>query len=226
MQVPFKTDPGKIPRKIEIDRKKRSFAKKDLVALLADRGVDVDDLMPPLNDFAMRKLLNADKDHGVSTAFPAFLPLDVFDDTEYDSRMPNEWLDLSPAPGKALLPAAAAKKNGGNANAVDYEWKDVAVVDLDASTNLFRVRLEDENDDKTMFEVPRIRLLFAAEDPENFANRVEAAFRARAKTEALLRYNLYIDCMPTDDVQELDKDSMKRMLLKAKSTVSLQNSEE
>ena len=43
--------------------------------------------------------------------FPSFLPLQIFDDTEYDCRTPQEWLQLGvvdneqkPVPGKALLP--------------------------------------------------------------------------------------------------------------------------
>eukprot|EP00118_Oscarella_pearsei_P012540 m.93002 g.93002 ORF g.93002 m.93002 type:complete len:4173 (+) comp36767_c0_seq9:102-12620(+) len=215
VQMPFKTDPGKTPRKIEIDRQKRVFGEKDVVSLITDRGIDINELMP-LNEFAMRSLLNTEKDHGVSTAFPAFLPLEVFDDTEYDSRTLSEWAALMPAPGKALLSVGTG-----------YEWKDVVVVDFNESEKLFRVCcLGDEKEGGESFEVPRIRLLFAAEDPDNFADRVESAFRSRAKTEALLRYNLYVDCMPTDGVQILDQDALKRMKKLAKSTVTLEKSDE
>ena len=131
--MPFKTDPGKTPRKIEIERqdirqtnrqlfnsfilyhfycrRKRSFSKKDLVTLLTERGVNSDDLIPP-DKFQLRGLLNARKDHGVSTAFPPFLAIEVFDNTEYDPRTSHDWMMLrngengerKPVPGKALLP--------------------------------------------------------------------------------------------------------------------------
>ena len=42
--------------------------------------------------------------------YPPFLSLDIFDNTEYDCRNPQEWLNLGvvkgrqrPVPGKALL---------------------------------------------------------------------------------------------------------------------------
>lgn len=44
--------------------------------------------------------------------FPPYLPLELFDNTEYESRNPDEWLALGedngirrPIPGKALLPS-------------------------------------------------------------------------------------------------------------------------
>ena len=53
--------------------------------------------------------LNADPEN--PAPFPPYLPLDVFDDGEFDCRTPQEWLDLGlegnvrkPVPGRALLP--------------------------------------------------------------------------------------------------------------------------
>ena len=65
-----------------------------------------------MDEFKIQKLLTAEKDHGVSTAFPPFLPIEIFDDTEYDPRTSDDWLMLTcgdngekkPVPGKALLP--------------------------------------------------------------------------------------------------------------------------
>jgi len=60
--------------------------------------------------------------------------------------------------------------------------------------------------------------MFCAEDPRVFACRVANAFKLRKETEALLRYNLYIDCMPMDGVGELDQASLKRMIDCAKNS--------
>ena len=60
--------------------------------------------------------------------------------------------------------------------------------------------------------IPRIRLLFYAEDPRVFSQRIKTAFESRKVCEAELRYNLYIDCMPMDGVGELDQASLKRMI--------------
>lgn len=48
----------------------------------------------------------------------------------------------------------------------------------------------------TQYWVPRIRLLFSAEDPRVFAQRVQFAQRSRDNAEALILYKLSVDCMP------------------------------
>lgn len=48
----------------------------------------------------------------------------------------------------------------------------------------------------TAVEVPRVYLMFAAEDPRNFAKRVAAAHKYRADTEAAVMYTLTVDCIP------------------------------
>ena len=71
--------------------------------------------------------------------------------------------------------------------------------------------LEEEN-------VDRLRLMFIAEDPFNFAKRVCHAHKTRVQAEAVLRYNLYIDCMPTDDMPSLDSEQVNRILPSALNT--------
>jgi len=63
--------------------------------------------------------------------------------------------------------------------------------------------------------------MFRAEDPRLFAERLADAFAARQQTEALLRYHLYVDCMPMDGVGELDQASLKRMTDWAKGAPQL-----
>ena len=69
--------------------------------------------------------------------------------------------------------------------------------------------------------IPRVRLMFRAEDPRLFAERVAEAFFSRRLTEALLRYHLYVDCMPMDGVGELDQGSLKRVTELAKGAPQL-----
>ena len=63
--------------------------------------------------------------------------------------------------------------------------------------------------------------MFRAEDPRLFAERIADAFAARRQTEALLRYHLYVDCMPMEGVGELDQASLKRMTDWAKGAPQL-----
>lgn len=69
--------------------------------------------------------------------------------------------------------------------------------------------------------VPRVRLLFLAEDPRVFAQRVIAANDLRKKTQALLLYNLYVDCMPVDGLQSIEEKSLLRMKQLAVNTPHL-----
>lgn len=69
--------------------------------------------------------------------------------------------------------------------------------------------------------VPRIRLLFLAEDPRVFAQRVVSANNLRKKTQALLMYNLYVDCMPVDGLQSIEDRSLYHMKQMATETSRL-----
>ena len=128
-----------------------------------------------------------------------------------------------------------------------YDWFEVGVLDFDQdSKHYFVQRVNHQKrvvdaEGKTIVNggfhpdgsrpcgpgqwwVPRVRLLFLAEDPRMFADRVADAFRTRKVCEAELRYNLYIDCMPMDGVGELDQASLKRMIEWAQSAPGIDKS--
>lgn len=69
--------------------------------------------------------------------------------------------------------------------------------------------------------IPRVRLMFMAEDPVTFADRIAEAYYTRQQTEALIRYHFYIDCMPMEGVGEVDQTSLKRMIDWAKGPAQL-----
>lgn len=69
---------------------------------------------------------------------------------------------------------------------------------------------------RAQYWIPRIQLMFLAEDPDIFAQRVASAYRERQKHEAGLRYNLYLDCMPNEGIGELSSTTIKHMLFLAK----------
>ena len=82
--VPFKPAAGEVPRRIVIERQKRLFALQDLSQLLTDVGIDSSVPDPP----------NA-------------LPLELFDNTEYECRPYDEWLAMGEPTetGTLYLPA-------------------------------------------------------------------------------------------------------------------------
>lgn len=60
--------------------------------------------------------------------------------------------------------------------------------------------------------IPRIRLLFMAEDPRVFVERIKFALRWRESTEALILYHLSVDCMPKwDKAPVLDADMLRNI---------------
>lgn len=70
--------------------------------------------------------------------------------------------------------------------------------------------------------VPRIRLLFSAEDPRVFVERIQFALHSRENTEALLLYRLSVDCMPIwRGTSSLDTDSLQRIKRHALSAPGL-----
>lgn len=73
--------------------------------------------------------------------------------------------------------------------------------------------------------MPRVCLLFLAEDPLVFAQRVVSADNLRKKTQALLLYNLYVDCIPTDGLNSISEESLQRMKFLAMNTPELRKAE-
>lgn len=235
-------------------RCKRLYASQDLESLLEKREVLTSDLMPR-KDFNMRVDLTK-ADSKTKRLYPPFLSLHVFDNTEYDCRQPEEWLELGvingvqkPVPGKALLSSTGKDI----ADPDRFKWMDVGVLKYDPSTQLYFVRAVgadgiqhnvipkgtklnafiQKHDEKSMANelpksltvegswIPRIRLMFCAEDPVVFADRVADAYRLRQQTEALIRYSLYVDCMPVDEMAELEVSSLERMVKWASETSML-----
>eukprot|EP00794_Sanderia_malayensis_P012733 gene12733-14038_t len=233
VQLPFNTEANQVPRKIEIERQKRLFSQYSITKLLEDYGISMNSLIPSgeikLKVTPGAKHIDPDCD--------PFLPLEVFDNTEYDCRTPAEWLALGnengvqkPVPGKALL-ATGIVKDGVK----QYEWLDVGMTAYDPVKQNYQVHTMPRGQDASNkikievrgkpvnFWIPRIRLMFCAEDPVTFSQRVHAAYELRQKTEILLRYHLYIDCMPTDGVPNIAPEMLERITKWAKGVKSLKS---
>lgn len=66
---PFAPIPARAPRKVVIDRKKKLYASLKIDELLKDHGIEYEE---PIN---------------------ALLPLEPFDDCEFEERNPEEWIE-------------------------------------------------------------------------------------------------------------------------------------
>ncbi len=89
----------------------------------------------------------------------------------------------SPIPARCLMRAGDG-----------YVWAEAVVEGFDGGC--FAVRSGDATE-----SLPRIFVMFLAEDPDAFARRIIAAHVLRRETEALLRYHAAVDCMPPDSAQ-------------------------
>uniref|UniRef100_A0A4W4FA67 Uncharacterized protein n=1 Tax=Electrophorus electricus TaxID=8005 RepID=A0A4W4FA67_ELEEL len=154
-----------------------------------------------------------------------YLKIDIiFDNEDLDCRRAEDWLALGyeqgsnerrPIPAKALLPACDTISPGTE---LPYSWQPVGVLDYSQKRKQYMVqrsdpsgRVRDREGQPVMgdaqrnkgpllpgqYWVPRLRLLFCAEDPRRFAQRVQIAHEARRAAEAQLLYHLSVDCMPS-----------------------------
>ncbi|MEW5308986.1 MAG: hypothetical protein WDW38_000903 [Sanguina aurantia] len=187
VMVPFLTRPGETPRKVQISRKRRLYAQQTLSALLEAEAIAV--VGKPL-------------DPSQRAAFQ----LQVFDNTEYESRTPTEWV---PARSDAQSTPALALLAGEDGIA---GWKPCAATFYDGPRNMVGVRTEEAGPTSDIQMVARVNVCFTAEDPAVFARRHVDAHASRAKAESLLRYHLFLDSMPTEDIQPLSTEQVSRML--------------
>lgn len=100
------------------------------------------------------------------------------------------------------VPAQTLRSQGVAGGQHKYGWEPCVMMAYNAATTRYDVSLTGSG---ATVSVPRIYLLFDAEDPEVFAQRVSAACELRKQTEGHLRYSLCADCMPADSaITDLD----------------------
>ncbi|KAL9652089.1 hypothetical protein ABK040_015890 [Willaertia magna] len=203
--VPFKHAANGIPRKVVVERLRRQFEQQEIEETLRNEGIDYS------------KPITAER------KYETYLPLEAFDNTDFDPRTPKEWLSLGidDESGKfKYIPAKALISNGNIGN-----WYYCKVYDVNEETNRYYVEFVHQEGMKIW--VPRVNLMFLAEDPFNFAKRVSHAFNERKVAESLIRYFLYIDSMPTDEVSipsDQQIESITKLSLLSKKLKRLQES--
>ena len=200
LQVPYNTQPGQPPRQVLLEREKRFYADQDIAALLREEGVDFSHGGDP---------------GGEQYATFMDLPLELFDNTEFDCRNPEEWAALGAAETRGVPGTTLWAKDGDEVGSI---WVGCRMMEYDADSQTYLVANAETGAQKW---VPRLNLCFAGENPFDFARRVADAFGRRHEAEEVLRYNLFIDCMPTEDVPPLDQGQLSRMLANALTTKEL-----
>ncbi|XP_037242845.1 dynein heavy chain 1, axonemal [Falco rusticolus] len=250
VQIPFQRLPGQCPRKVEVERMRRLYLTFDIAELLASEGIDSNQLMPRHHDPDNMPTVEEKKDPIFPIYLPLkIFDNDEYDcrtPEEWISLgLEPGSQDRKPVPGKALLPTDdVLGHEDPKSQKLIYKWIDVGVLDYDKETGLYLVHKTDKNglvrDEEgrpilnggvtpegrapllsCQYWVPRVCLLFVAEDPQVFAQRIVSANNLRKKTQALLLYHLYVDCMPTDGLNSISEKSLQRMKLLAVHTPKL-----
>lgn len=203
--APFVTRPGQVPRKIQIERKKRLFAAQSVEKLLKDLGVDYSKAPQPALSIFSKTV--------------GLLPLEVFDDEDLEERSPAAWLRLATTDKDGKVVHVPARGLVLDRNGMGY-WRDGTVLRWLEKERLYEFLPHEPS--ATPVQLHRMHLCFKAEDPFNFARRVADAHRRRQEAEMQLLYNFYIDCMPVETLPDVDPQQAKRILAIALNTRALQ----
>jgi dynein heavy chain len=175
---------NRVPRKVEIDRKKKEYKSFRIEELLAEAGVDKDG----------------------EPSYLSWLPLELFDDETFDDYSPAEWMQKAiPDPsGRTLaLLGRGCLVEGGK-----HVWKNVLIHDYYEPDKEFICTVK-QTGERVRFK--RINLWFEIEDPRKFVARIKQAHDARRIADSKVRYNYYIDNMPRADVNVMDTEQRNRL---------------
>ena len=188
---PYDPIPGRTPRKVVIDRKKKLFASLKIEDLLKAEGVDY------------------------SQPIAAWLPLEPFDNKEHDERLPQEWIEMGRVNSHfEMIPGLGLQKDKNQEGV--FHFRPILIHSYDSEKDLFSGQWDDQ--EKSPVSISKVKLLFLAEDPYEFARRVAEVHKQRNYAESLIKYNFYIDNMPTEEINTLDSDQKIRLTNKASSS--------
>ena len=205
---PIEPIPGRVPRKVEIDRKKKLYKRNKLEELFAAEGLDKDQ----------------------EPSYLSWLPLELFDDETFDDYTPQEWMQKvqNGEDGKPLGLAGRGCQVEMVEGKPKHVWRDVLVYSYYEPEKEFVCnfydRLADPGrkiGDKVRFK--RIDLWFELEDPVRFVHRVMKAHELRKVADSKVRYNYYIDSMQKVDVNAMETEQKNRLYTNAKDVKSLKS---
>lgn len=164
----------------------------NIVELLKDYQISTEDLLPIEE----------------STTHVHFLPLELFDDEEFESMSPKSWLELGwiddvfyPLMGQAFVPPSPKIDT--------YHWCNVTIHDYNIETKFWSVLTMDGY--QINYNLPRIFVRFKSEDPYLFCKRLKQSVKQRFEAEELIQYRFYIDCMSDVNLEDLDEDFKKKL---------------
>ncbi|XP_060831781.1 dynein axonemal heavy chain 1-like [Bombus pascuorum] len=210
-------EPKRIPRNVEMERRRRLYRNLKIQDVLEEIGVSPKQMLPPS---ATLSLLTYEETDGLfGTAH--FLPLEIFDDEEYDCRTVEDWINLGvidgtryPLPATVFVPRFRSEDETFSLedNRLNnlFAWTNAAVTHYDRERKLWTVLTLDGR--KRKFKIPRIYIRLFAEDPRIYAKRVAAAIEHRRIAEASIKYHFYLDCMLMEGMKTLNEEEKETIV--------------
>ncbi|XP_055847749.1 dynein axonemal heavy chain 1 [Episyrphus balteatus] len=189
-QVPIR----QLPRDVEIDRRRRQHSNVKIYELLQKAGI------------SNSKLVNNEEEpRRVTFVGDISVSLHVFDDDSFDTDTISGWLDKGLIDGvRHPLPAWGLIKT----KIGDFSWQIVAVYNYNKEALKFTVI--DLQEAKT-HKLYRIHLMFMAENPYSFLERIKSALTRRSDFEAHVRYQMILDCTMYDEVPKMNQSLLNRI---------------
>ncbi|CUG85918.1 dynein heavy chain, putative [Bodo saltans] len=162
------------------------------------RNVDVP---PPPQDEASKA-----SGAGVAGKDPAlshFLPLDEFDNLEFELHAPQAWIELGTECGGTPARSKYHTESDGDV------WTACRVTSYDETTNAFRITWNHNGKQKW---VKRLNLIFEEEDELMWQERVAQAEELRQVAETNIRLHLYVESIDDNVITPVDEDQVDRIL--------------
>lgn len=168
-----------------------------------------------------------------------WLPLEAYDNKELDTRSPLDWMvvkrnkkgtNTNHTTSEATLPEGSstnAPKITKTEIPAQGLWKDRDGLCYWRRLKIQKYLLQSERyegyweNTKEKVRLHRIFILFDEEDPREFADRFKHAYETRMMADSLLKYNFYIENMPTHQIPEIDNEEVNRILSMTQNTKQL-----
>ncbi|DBA03742.1 TPA: hypothetical protein N0F65_004159 [Lagenidium giganteum] len=188
------------PRQVEVERKKRLYESINVGELIRQR-------MEAFQKTSMYQKVLRDPS-GTAKYLMDSLNLTWFDDQTYEVHEPEEWIRLGTKKNKSVnIPVTALYTVPG----LSSFWCDAHVTGYTTETQCFFVHFYRSKKIEIM-ELRRLEVCFKMEDPYNFVDRVMSAHQARLQAQNSLRKNMYIDCMPMEELHKLGNESLNKIV--------------
>ncbi|XP_029347294.1 dynein heavy chain 1, axonemal [Acyrthosiphon pisum] len=175
-------------RVVNLERLKKLYAQFSIPQLLTEYSIGDNELVPiPVDS----NVIITNKEH--------FTPLWYYDNVEFDSRNPDEWLKKDnnginlPVPAIVYLPT-----NSNEESSKKYNWMDANIIDYNSTLKKYLVVMLDNNSTKVYNGIPRIQIHFKGEDPREFVKRIKYAILRREYCEDMYKWSMYLNKVRVD----------------------------